>query len=45
MAAFFGVGVLTLFGAYLIIGIGWQEFDTIHSDTRTRARPSGLVLI
>jgi hypothetical protein len=45
VAAFFAVGVLTLIGAYLIIGIGWQEFDTIHGDTRTRARPSGFVLI
>src|SRR5690242_8609876 len=45
VAAFFAVGVLTLIGAYLIIGIGWQEFDTIHGDTWTRARLSGLVLI
>jgi uncharacterized protein (DUF983 family) len=45
VAAFFGVGVLTLLGAYLIIGIGWQEFDTTHGDMRTRARPSGLVLV
>jgi hypothetical protein len=44
VAAFFGVGVLTLIGAYLIIGIGWQEFDTTHGDMRTHARPSGLVL-
>ena len=34
VAAFFGVGVLTLLGAYLIIGIGWQEFDTTHGDMR-----------
>ncbi len=45
VAAFFGVGVLTLLGAYLIIGIGWQEFDTTHGDMRTRARPSGLALV
>lgn len=45
VAAFFAVGVLTLIGAYLIIGIGWQEFDTTHSDLRTHARPSGFVLI
>ena len=45
VAAFFGVGVLTLIGAYLIIGIGWQEFDTTHGDTRVRARPSGWLLI
>lgn len=45
VAAFFAVGVLTLIGAYLIIGIGWQEFDTTHGDLRTHARPSGFVLI
>ena len=45
VAAFLGVGMLTLIGAYLIIGIGWQEFKTIHGDPRTRARPSGFVLV
>jgi hypothetical protein len=47
LAAFLIVGILTLIGAYLIIGMGWQEFDAVD-EGRNRwigERPSGWALI
>jgi hypothetical protein len=47
LAAFLVVSILTLIGAYLIIGIGWREFDAAH-ENRNRwigKRPSGWTLV
>src|ERR1700730_11923180 len=47
LAAFLVVSILTLIGAYLIIGIGWREVDAAH-ENRNRwigKRPSGWTLV